>query len=79
MNKETDPFGTLEEKIDQLMAAYDLLKKEKMVLEEKLAQKDPALKALEEKVTQMNQEREAAREKVERLLGRIDHLIPSNQ
>ncbi len=79
MNKETDPFGTLEEKIDQLMAAYDLLKKEKMVLEEKLAQKDPALKALEEKVTLMNQEREAAREKVERLLGRIDHLIPSNQ
>ncbi len=79
MNKETDAFGVLEEKIDQLMAAFDLLKKEKGELEQKLAQKDPALKALEEKVAQMNQERETAREKIERLLGRIDHLILSNR
>jgi chromosome segregation ATPase len=79
MNKETDPFGALEEKIDQLVAAYDLLKKEKLSLEEELAQKEPALKALEQKVVQMNQERETAREKIERLLGRIDHLILSNR
>jgi len=79
MNKEADPFSVLEEKIDQLMAAYDELKKEKTELEQKLAQRDPALKALEEKVAQMNHERETAREKVEKLLGRIDHLILSNQ
>lgn len=74
-----DPFASLEEKVNQLMAAYDLLKKEKLILEEKLAQKDPALQALEEKVAHMNQEREAAREKIEILLGRIDHLILSNR
>jgi len=79
MNKEMDPFASLEEKVNQLMAAYDLLKKEKLILEEKLAQKDPALQALEEKVAHMNQEREAAREKIEILLGRIDHLILSNR
>jgi FtsZ-binding cell division protein ZapB len=79
MNKEMDPFGALEEKVNQLMVAYDLLKKEKLILEEKLAQKDPALQALEQKVAHMNQEREAAREKIETLLGRIDHLILSNR
>jgi chromosome segregation ATPase len=79
MNTEQDPFGTLEEKINSLMGAYESLKKEKVTLEEQLAVNMSALKALEDKVARLSHERETAREKVENLLGRLDRLIVSTR
>ena len=75
MTKEADPFSVLEEKVNQLMVAYDVLKKEKTALEEQMAH----LQTLEEKVARLHQEREAVREKIENLLGRLDRLILSTR
>jgi chromosome segregation ATPase len=79
MNTEQDPFGILEEKIGNLMTAYDSLKKERVSLEEQVAEKMAVIKILEEKVARMSQERERAKEKVETLLGRLDRLIVSTR
>jgi len=79
MDTEQDPFGILEEKISSLMAAYDLLKKEKIALEEQVGENIAAIQSLEAKVARMNHERERAKEKVENLLGRLDRLIVSTR
>jgi len=79
MNQNKDPFEILEEKINQLMAAYDSLKTENAALAAQLAESKAEGKNLAEKAAKLTQERERAREKIESLLGRLDRLLPSNR
>ena len=79
MNQNQDPFEILEEKINQLMAAYDSLKTENAALAAQLAENKAEGKNLAEKAAKLTQERERAREKIESLLGRLDRLLPSNR
>jgi len=75
MKEETDKFEILEEKVGLLVEAYASLTNEKMVLGQKLAQKEMEIQGLEEKIARLSQERETARERVEGLLNRLDRLI----
>ena len=75
MDKETDKFDVLEERISQLLEAYSTLRDEKVTLGERLAEKELEIQKLKEKVSYLSREREAAREKVEGLLTRVDRLI----
>ncbi|HYB19311.1 MAG TPA: cell division protein ZapB [Thermodesulfobacteriota bacterium] len=75
MSEETDKFDVLEEKIAQLVNAYSMLRDEKKLLGEQLAQKEWEIQKLQEKISHLSREREAAREKVEGLLSRVDRLI----
>ena len=75
MDKETDKFDVLVERISQLLEAYSTLRDEKVTLGERLAEKELEIQKLEEKVSYLSREREAAREKVEGLLTRVDRLI----
>ncbi len=78
--KEIDRLEVLEEKISQLVEAYSTLKKEKIVLGEKLTQKEVEVQELAEKVSRLSREREAVKARVESLLTRLDHLmIPTRQ
>lgn len=75
MDKETDKFDVLEERISRLLEAYSTLRDEKVTLGERLAEKELEIQKLKEKVSYLSREREAAREKVEGLLTRVDRLI----
>ncbi len=75
MEKETDKFDVLEERITRLVEAYSALRDEKVTLGERLAEKELEIQQLREKVSYLSREREAAREKVEGLLTRVDRLI----
>lgn len=76
---EQDPFGILEEKISNLMAAYEDLRKEKAALAEQIDEKVGAIRVLEEKVAHLSLERERVKEKVEALLGRLERLLVSSR
>ena len=75
MDKETDRFDVLEERITRLVEAYSALRDEKVTLGEQLAEKELEIQKLKEKVSYLSREREVAREKVEGLLSRVDRLI----
>lgn len=75
MDKETDRFDVLEERIAQLVEAYSALRDERTALGEQLAKKELEIQQLKEKVSLFSREREVAREKVEGLLSRVDRLI----
>jgi chromosome segregation ATPase len=75
MDRETDKFDVLEERITQLVEAYSALRDEKTVIGEQLAQKESEIQKLKEKISHLSRERELAREKVEGLLNRVDRLI----
>ena len=77
MEKEIDKFAILEEKITQLVEAYDSLSNEKAALGKKLGQKEMEVQGLMEKVARLSQERETARERVEVLLNRLDRVLSS--
>jgi archaellum component FlaC len=78
--KDIDRLEVLEEKIVQLVEAYSTLKKEKMTLGERLAQKELEAQELAEKVSRLSREKEAVKGRVESLLSRLDHLlVPSRQ
>lgn len=79
MAEELDSFKELEDKITELVEAYTSLKREKISLDEKLRQKEFALKSLEEKVTTLAKERELAKQKIESLLKRLDHILAHGQ
>lgn len=79
MSQDQDPFEILEEKINQLMAAYDSLKSENAALGTQLTESRAAAKGLEEKLSRFGQERERARGKIESLLGKLDRLLPSSR
>ena len=75
MEKETDKFDVLEERISRLLEAYSTLRDEKVTMGERLAEKELEIQKLKEKVSYLSRERETAREKVEGLLTRVDRLI----
>lgn len=72
-----DKFDILEEKINQLVAAYSVLRREKDSLGERLAEKESEIHKLKERISQFSRERDMAREKVEGLLNRVERLIAS--
>jgi|MudIll2142460700_1097286.scaffolds.fasta_scaffold225761_2 chromosome segregation ATPase len=70
-----DKFDILEDKINQLVDAFSVLRREKDSLEERLAEKESEIHKLNERINQFSRERDLAREKVEGLLNRVERLI----
>ena len=67
-------FGDLEEKIRNIVGAYDEVKKKNYELEERLSNKDLELQEAYEKIRGLKEERETIRAKVDSLLGLLQDI-----
>jgi len=67
-------FGDLEEKIRNIVSAYDEVKKKNYELEERLSSKDLELQEAYEKIRGLKEERETIRAKVDSLLGLLQDI-----
>jgi len=67
-------FGTLEERIKEIVEEHQVLKKRAQDLEGILRQKENELKQANEKIRELDEEREAIRTKVDSLLELLKNI-----
>lgn len=69
-----DNIEQLEERIDQLLARHEKMKREKELAEKRLQQKETESHQLKGQLRQYERERGEIRDKVEKILGHFDRL-----
>jgi chromosome segregation ATPase len=70
-NVVTDLFTTLEQKLEQVLNQIASLKEANAALQQRLGEKDQALREAQAELDRVSQEREMIRERIDKILNRL--------
>jgi chromosome segregation ATPase len=70
-NVVTDLFTTLEQKLEQVLDQIASLKETNTALQQRLGEKDQALREAQAELDRVSQEREMIRERIDKILNRL--------